>query len=171
MRKLFLLVLLLGLYACTEMQSDGFTLELNPGIDTINVNETFVDAGASAKYLGVSIGVKVISDSVNPEVLGTYEIIYEAKYASKTLRVTRFVQVVDDIPPTISLNPGVDTIKKGTPWIDSGVTVFDNALQDVDVLVLGEVNTSMTGEYIITYIATDSSDNTSEIRRYVNVIE
>jgi large repetitive protein len=80
------------------------------------------------------------------------------------------VTVVDDIPPTVTLNAGVDTIFIGSTWIDAGIQTSDNSEDPVTVEVLGMVNNMVAGEYAIIYEATDQSGNVTTVTRFVNVL-
>jgi len=154
----------------TTIVNDEITLVLETGQDTIEINTEWVDVGAKfvvndAEYLMST------TDEVNESLLGLYEIGYTYEYQSETYTITRYVIVVDQIVPIIELNLGVDTVKVGTSWTDTGVTVSDNSLETITPIVSGTVNTNAAGTYEITYTATDSSDNISTIIRYVTVIE
>jgi xanthosine utilization system XapX-like protein len=79
--------------------------------------------------------------------------------------------VIDQTPPVLTLNLGIDTILVGEEWIDESATVIDNSNEAIEIVVTGSVNTSVAGTYEITYTATDSSGNTSSIKRFVTVYE
>lgn len=172
LRKILILILLLTMVGCVDIRdSQTLTLELNPGLDTVEINTEFTDAGARATLEGDSYSVEVIFNNVDITQVGTYEIIYQTSFGDKTLEVTRYVDVIDETPPTITLNPGVDTIFKDTEWVDAGVTATDNSELDVTIEQRGQVTSSQIGEYQITYTATDPSGNESTLIRYVHVIE
>lgn len=171
-RKLLILFLLLTMVSCVDIRDpETLTLELNPGVDTVEINSEFTDAGANASLEGNSYSVEIISNNVDITQVGTYEIIYQTSFGDVTLEITRYVDVIDETPPTISLKPGVDTIIKDTEWIDAGVEVTDNSELDVTIEQRGQVSSSQIGEYQITYTAIDASGNESTIIRYVNVVE
>ncbi len=156
---------------CTIYDIETFEITINPGIDTVQVNSSFEDAGATATIEGHQRRVVVIENTVDITKVGTYVIVYQASYRNTFIRATRIVDVVDEIPPQITLRPGIDTILVGETWEDAGVMVTDNSKEDVHLMTSGTVNTEVAGEYIITYTAEDSSGNISEVQRYVNVIE
>jgi hypothetical protein len=54
--------------------------------------------------------------------------------------------------------------------VDAGITVNDNSGIRPSIIISGSVNTSMVGEYVITYSIYDESGNTTELTRYVNVV-
>lgn len=173
MRKIRTLLLILfvaiAFMACTPEEGD-VTIVLNSGIDTVEVNTTFTDAGATAKAFGFKVDVEVIWNNVNIETVGTYQIIYEVDYKDIVKRITRVVHVVDTTPPTGTLNAGVDTIQEGTVWVDASVTAQDNSLLEVTIEKQGSVNANIPGEYIIQYILTDGSGNQTILERVVTVL-
>jgi hypothetical protein len=164
------LIVLLMLGACDAVPA---TLEigLNPGIDTVDVNTVFEDAGAWAAYGDRDIDVMVVFDDVDITSLGTYTIVYEASYGDRTVEATRIITVVDALQPEISLNPGIDTVVVGQPWTDAGVTVTDNSGLEISITVTGEVDIMTPGTYTVTYTATDQSGNEATLTRGVFVIE
>ena len=164
---LFLVFLLVG---CAVYEGSDLSIELNPGIDTVEVNTEFIDAGATATLGRTTHRVTILENTVDVTTVGTYHIIYQTVYHDTVKTLTRKVDVVDQTPPVIELNPGVDTIIRGEIWEDAGVTVTDNSELDVTVTVSGNVINTIAGEYVITYTATDAFGNTSEITRYVHVV-
>jgi len=174
MRKIVLsavtALVLVMLGACDAVPA-ALEIGLNPGIDTVDVNTSFEDAGAWAAYGDRVIDVIVVLDDVDITSLGTYTIIYEASYGDETVNVTRIVTVIDALQPVISLNPGIDTVVVGQPWTDAGVTVTDNSGFEVSLTVTGEVDIWTPGTYMVTYTATDRSGNEAALTRGVFVIE
>lgn len=175
MNKKIIIILLLVLspiilLACNA-KIDDIDFYLNPGLDTVNLNSEYVDPGVTAKVFGIRRSTEVLENTVDTSQEGTYYIKYKFDYQDFHFELTRIVIVLDETPPIISLNPGLDTIKVGQTWIDSGVNVSDNAGTDYTLSVSGNVNSSIAGSYIISYTATDSAGNTSVLTRVVNVIE
>jgi hypothetical protein len=170
-KMLFFLTIgfLLLLSACTEPSINHLNLSLNPGIDTIEIGQSHIDTGAKASYGLRLLTVEVIENDVNVNQLGVYEIIYQTTYSGLTKTITRYVTVIDETPPVISLNPGIDTIFIDETWIDAGVETSDASGGGITITTEGEV-LNIEGEYIITYYATDESGNTAQIKRYVSVI-
>ncbi|MBU1141230.1 MAG: hypothetical protein KKG64_01780, partial [Firmicutes bacterium] len=53
MRKVFIIlviILVLSLSSCIELTEDNLKIQLNPGVDTIEVDDQFIDAGANASF-------------------------------------------------------------------------------------------------------------------------
>jgi hypothetical protein len=164
---LFIGIMLVG----CRYEPDEITLTLKPGIDTVEVHSGYSDPGAIAKARNWPIGYTVVSNTVNITEVGVYEIVYQAEKQGIVKRLTRIVTVIDETPPVIELLPGIDTLYAGDAWEDASVTVTDNSLKSVTLVVEGRVTTSVVGEYVIRYIAEDASGNVSEAIRYVNVLK
>lgn len=174
MRKIIILivaVLLFTLTGCIEQSADKLIIKLNPGVDTIQVGDIFVDSGANAHYVFKTLTPEVTYSDVNQNEIGVYTITYEISYLDYTKTISRIVTVVDEKPPVLTLNPGVDTIIKGQEWIDAGINAEDNTNHEITIDVTGEVDITQAGEYVITYLASDENGNTSSIVRYVTVLE
>ena len=77
----------------------------------------------------------------------------------------------DTLAPVITLN-GDATISQywGRDYVDAGATAVDDVDGEVSVTVSGEVNTEVAGDYTLTYTATDSSNNSSQLTRLVTVM-
>jgi surface protein len=108
---------------------------------------------------------------VDTNELGYYQINYEVVDSSgNKANVVRVVEVVDGTPPQISLIGGDEiTIKKGTDYVELGAMVSDNVDSEVDLNIVGEVNTLELGTYTIVYSAEDAAGNSHDLVRTVIV--
>ena len=77
------------------------------------------------------------------------------------------VEVVDTTKPLVTLIPAVDSIFENDNYTDMGVSIRDE--QETTVTVIGGVDTTKIGQYIITYKVVDKSGNETIISRYVTV--
>lgn len=173
MKKIIVLLLLsfsFLLISCNRDEVDVVRISLRQGVDTVEIHTEHVDAGARARALNQNLDVIVVSNNVDITTLGTYQIVYQTTYDNKTYQMIRIVHVVDQTPPTLTLNEGVDTIFIGQSWVDAGVIVTDNSLEQLSYTVTGTVNAMVAGTYEIIYETTDSSGNTGRVTRYVHVI-
>lgn len=168
---LILIALLFVLTGCGEVDPNQIRFELNPGVDTVEVNSTFKDAGVRASYYGLPIQVEIIENTLDMTTVGQYQITYQIDYRGIIMSLTRVVFVVDETAPTAVLNPGVDTVLVGGTWTDTSITASDNSGDEVTVTTTGFVNTNFAGNYMITYTLTDPSGNQSIYYRWVYVIE
>lgn len=165
MISFFLMIVLVG---CTD--DVEVTFDLNPGVDTIEIHTSWTDAGVDASLKGLELAYQT-SGEVDTDTLGTYVITYSTEYKDETYTQVRYVFVVDQTKPVITLNPGIDTITLGSDWVDAGATVTDNSGETLTLTVLDNVYVYATGIYHVTYTATDASGNTQTMTRVVTVIE
>ncbi len=79
---------------------------------------------------------------------------------------------IDEEAPKITLK-GEETIylKRNETYIEQGADVTDNCDESLNVNIVGNVDSSKTGEYQLTYQATDSSGLQSSVTRTVYVFE
>ena len=102
---------------------------------------------------------------------GDYAVIYTATDAAgNTATATRTVQVVDTIPPSISLNGAAEVILEYGEGFTETVTADDNLVSEVPVTIEGSVGTDL-GDYTLTYTATDAAGNTATATRTVRVVD
>lgn len=77
----------------------------------------------------------------------------------------------DTTPPAITLNtPGTVTLFAGDEYIEAGAVALDDRDGELSVVVTGSVG-SAPGTYTITYTATDSAGNTTQVTLEVVVID
>jgi|LGOV01.1.fsa_nt_gb hypothetical protein len=169
MKKLIILILLILLVGC---QPRDISVVLNEGYDIIGVNDEWIDAGCTLNInADFAIDMEVSSNDIDLTTPGEYRVVYIEEYASVEYTCLRIVKVIDEEAPTVVLNPGIDTIKVFSEWVDAGVTATDNFDDDLVILVEGIVRNELVGSYEITYLVFDDAGNITELIRVVNVIE
>ena len=149
-----------------------FTVEFNASISTdsdgevISYEWNFGDAatatGVSTSHTYTEVGEYTITLIVTDNDGATGQV-------SDTITVTA---VPDTTAPIITLN-GDETINLvvGDAYIELNATAEDDRDEVADVVISGEVDTSVAGTYIVSYIATDSSGNVGTTTRTVIVSE
>lgn len=141
-------------------------------IVSINVGETYIDEGIIFKIDGKnSINNINIDDNLDTNKPGEYSINY---LYNNEIILTRKVIVLDNISPEIKLNGKKEiTLIEGERYIEKGYSATDNIDGNItsSVKIKGEVNTSKAGTYNLEYAVTDSSNNTTKIKRKVIVIK
>lgn len=166
-----------------SLDSNSPILVLNGDyIEYVDVFSDYVDKGATAQdYLGSSIDF----DDTPQYFLDDHEVaqidtsvvnkVYTAVYSVTdsngfTISATRTINIVDNEAPVITVPQDVVLSVSDVSLFDvmDGVSVTDNYDQDLTVNADSSL-TSAVGKYVITYSATDSSGNTSSVRRVVNV--
>jgi hypothetical protein len=113
----------------------------------------------------------VIDQHVNNMVLGEYTVTYSFTddYSNQTV-VTRTVHVVDTIVPVVTLiGNKVIYMNVFEDYVEENVISGDNYDTDLDVVINNTINTSILGEYIVTYTVKDDSLNETIITRTVHV--
>lgn len=139
-------------------------MNLNQGVDTIYIGQTYVDPGATIK-IGNETYNMATDDSINTLQLGKQELKYSFTFENQKYTITRYVMVIQPDQFEMTLNPGIDTIRIGESWVDKGVTTS----HEVDVNVISNVNRLRAGTYEVTYQVT-YLDESYVITRYVTVI-
>jgi hypothetical protein len=160
-----------------NLDNENPVITLNGDVNVVlNKGSTYTDAGAVATD-NIDTSITVTSTgSVNPNVVGTYTITYNASDSSGNIAVsvTRTINVIDVSAPIITLNGNATiTINIGSTYSDAGATAIDDVDGDVTnkIVTTGTVNPSVVGSYIITYTVTDNAGNTATLTRTVNVID
>jgi hypothetical protein len=148
----------LNVLAHSVMDTTAPVITLN-GSSTISIalNDTYKEKGATATDKGQSVKVTFVSD-VNEARIGTYKVVYTAvdKVGNKATK-ERTVTVVEDAVPVITLS---DTSITERDDLKTIVTAHDNEDGNIDVVVSGDTNTSVTGIHHIVYTAKDSANHT-----------
>lgn len=140
--------------------------------------EGYEDAGATARDAldGDLTESITVFNPVNSRAVGSRTIIYTVADASGNIgTASRTVTVRDTTKPTLVLaGPSPYRVLKDLPYIDLGAHAFDNCDSQIvnKVVMTGEVNTAVVGEYILTYTVTDASGNAADpIIRKVQVVD
>jgi len=135
---------------------------LGSRIVTIKLNEEYKDKGVSITYQGRDISKEAsISNNIDSNKVGTYEVIYKIKKGPFEVEKRRTVKVIDDIAPEITLEGEKEvTICPNKKFDEIGFSALDNYDGDITekVKVIEE-------EDKITYTISDSSGNTTSVSR------
>lgn len=142
---------------------------------SISYGEKYTEKGVVAVVNGRDYSKKVeIDNNVDLEKLGEYKVVYKLNLLREKLILTRKVNIVDKEPPIITLNNSNSIrLDYGTPYVEAGYTVSDNYDKTEDIKVkisgAGEINPNISGEYIITYEAIDTSGNIAKVIRSITI--
>ena len=160
----FTVVTIVSYFCYINFSMPIFKLKGNEKID-INVFDKYVDEGY---ILNKKLDVKV-SNKVDTDKIGNYEVIYTLKYYNKELKLVRNVNVVDSIKPIIELkgNSSID-VAQGVDYVEKGFIATDNYDGDITdkVEVINNIKDEI-GTYEVIYKVKDSSGNESVIKRTV----
>jgi len=144
----------------------------------IELGTAYTDAGATAldNIDGDITGSIVTVNPVNVNAVGSYVVTYNVTdtAGNAAIEVTRTVNVTPDMTkPVINLT-GSSTVnvELGNSYIDEGATASDNIDGDItgSIVTVNPVNTSVVGEYTVTYNVADAAGNAAaQVARTVNV--
>ena len=161
-------------------QNDPPVISLNgPTFISLEVGDVYAEQGATCSDPDdgqIDDQVVIGGDMVNTSYPDVYEVTYDCQDSdgSSAEQVTRTVAVVTNEPPVITIlgaNPA--SVIVGETYVDAGAEAEDiedgnltNNITETD-----NVDTSLVGNYQVTYSVTDSDGNTGEEIRTVAVNE
>lgn len=169
MKKLLLIVFLILLTGC-DWSNPEIDITLNPSNDLVGLNSTYIDPGCIISIDGESYDMTT-SDTIDTTKQAEQQITYTYSFDDIEYYCYRVVKVMDITPPSMVLNPGVDTVQIGSQHIDKGVIVEDNITSDLTIVTENNVNTTEVGTYTIVYTVTDEANNKTTLTRYVTVYD
>lgn len=140
---------------------------------TVNYGDKYSESGYKLKVFGKDLTGDIKVSNKVKEDIGIYKVNYSYKFLFYKISSSRVVEVKDIKGPKIELINGneIDVVINEN-YEEFGYTAIDNKDGDItsEVKVTGEVDTSILGEYKITYEASDTSGNKSTKIRTVNVV-
>ena len=140
---------------------------------SVECHTSFTDPGATATDSCAGAVAVNSTNNVNVNVPGSYTVTYTATDGFNTATATRTVNVVDTIPPTLTLNGANPmTVECHTGFSDPGATASDSCAGNLtsSIVVTGSVNPNAVGTYTLTYSVSDGSHTTTRTRT-VNVVD
>jgi len=146
------------------------TIALNP--DDEGNTELTLEVGTEYTELGATVSdnknndltYKVVSNNVNMDVVGTYQVVYSAsdKAGNPAENVIRTVNVVDRTAPVITIENDVKVVivEKGETYTLPNVTAEDSYVGTVPVTNDADsvVNVNEPKDYTVTFTATDGTN-------------
>ena len=157
--------------AVTDVTKPVILLNGNSSI-TLEAGSSYVEQGATVTDDIDSSVLVITTGEVDSLSLGTNIVTYSATDAAgNTALVTRKVIVSDTVAPLLALS-GETAIEllKGEAFLEPGFTAVDSFEGPIVVEVVGDVNNTAVGSYILTYKGSDSSGNESSAIRTINVL-
>ena len=144
-----------------ELSVSEKTITLEYGVDEMP-EITALCKGSLINRKGTPVKTTMKGD-LDLNTLGSYEVIFTAKYKNLNLSEKRTVNVVDTLPPEISLvsDPDYYTNPSAT-YVEEGFSAIDNYDGDITSLVVREEH-----DGVVTYTVTDSSGNEASIERKI----
>jgi len=142
---------------------------------TVECGDSYTDAGASATDNCDGALTPNVSGTVDASTVGAYTITYTVSDAAgnAATTVTRQVDVVDTIPPIITINgTSPMTVECGASYTDEGATANDACVGVLTPNAASTVDTAVIGSYTVTYTISDpSGNNATPVVRQVEVVD
>ena len=142
-------------------------------VEKVSYKTEFVDKGITVIYHFKNITNEVIvTNNVNTNNLGEYEIVYKIPYWFGTYTYKRQVKVIDDISPEIQLQGDTEyKVSYKKEYQEPGYAAIDN--YDGDITEKVEVNTKdiSPSEKEYYYSVSDSNGNKQQVKRKVIFID
>ena len=167
-----------------EVVVNSIKIEIN-NAPTIQANDKTIKVGDKFNPLDgvtafdaedgdITDKIKVISNNVNTNKNGNYEVVYEV-IDSKGVLTSKVISVivVSDNKPIIIGAEDIEIIEGSNFDPMEGVSAFDYEDGDITekIIILGSVNTNKPGEYNIIYRVSDKDNNSTEFVRKVLVYD
>ena len=147
-----------------DIQSQKIKLEINQytGLAVPHTTYHMQDVTSSVKVKG-----KVYYNKI-----GTYKIQYEVPTILGNYTVEQTIDIVDKIPPTITLKGDKEcNVSYSSEYKEEGFTVEDNSQEDLTQKVKIEKEEISDNEYHMVYSVEDSAGNKAEERRIIHIID
>lgn len=137
---------------------------LLPGVDTLKQGQEWHDEGI---FLQDDSLIILTESSVNSLQRGRYTVLYHIEGSEGRLyTLTRIVRVTEEQPLlSLILNKAKTTLRLNETYVEAGATYSGGTLT-----IMGEVNSSVPGVYVITYTISNNGSSISRTR-YVFVLE
>lgn len=160
-----LLLVICGLLVYRYVDFKNFPLNMTLKGDSevrLNLNDEYTESGVKAKFLWMDVKDKVkVDGSVKTDIPGNYTITYSYENFLTKKTIERKVIVVDNIPPTLTLQNTKITMYVDGVLSMGKITASDNIDGDIskNVVVDNQVNNKKAGNYKINVSVKDSSGN------------
>lgn len=139
----------------------------------IEINTSFTDPGAKATSAeGDDISSNIITNDIVDTSILADNIKYKYTILSDgiTKTITRKINVVDTTSPVITGTDDITIYTTDTTFnIMDGVSVTDNSGETITIRTKSNLSLGIKGVYNVTYIATDSTGNTTTVTRKITV--
>ena len=158
---MLVLLLVIGVLLVVKFGNLDMTLKGASEV-RLNLNDEYIESGVNAKFLFMNVEDKVIAqNNIDTSVPGNYTVSYSYENLFVKRTIERKVIVIDNIPPTLSVEK-----KSLTMYVDGvlslpKITASDNIDGDISksVVVDNQVDNKKAGKYLINVSVKDSSGN------------
>ncbi|MCJ8311332.1 MAG: BspA family leucine-rich repeat surface protein, partial [Pseudomonadales bacterium] len=150
-----------------------------PELSLIGESEITIFEGDSYQELGALVsdnydtGLNIqISDNISNQSAGIYSVTYQVTDGvGNQNSITRIVNVIEDLPPQISLNGEVYIeLYAGDSYTELNASAMDDKDGELMINLVSDLNNQVPGQYELTYSVTDSNNQTVAVTRWVTVL-
>lgn len=174
-------LILIVVSICGYLYYNAFTIVWSVPDDQemdIAYGETYTDdVTAEARRIGSKKGLQLAVEregEVDCGKIGTYVLKYKTSFRNKTETITRTVNVIDSVPPVITLAGDAEiSIEAGSEYQEPGYAAVDLCDGDVssNMVVEGLPDSMEPGDYTLKYCVKDNSGNEAEAQRILHVVD
>ena len=150
--------------ALSAVMDQAYRVLKKDGLLFLNLGDTFEEPGyyASRAYYDMTKQV-LIEDNINTNKIGSYKVTYTIYYQGQAYQKIRYVTVLDQTPPTITLKGNTTvTVCPNKKYQEEGYESIDNYDGDLTKEVETEINKDF-----IQYSVKDHSGNFTSIKRFI----
>ena len=178
-----LMIVVFTLIICLGIGGSVFYFYVKPEVKingkdkiVLNLGDEYKEEGVEAFILKKDVSDDVVvKGNVDTSKVGTYKIEYliANKFVKNKSSAVRYVAVVDNISPEITLDGSNVSIFVGDNYTEAGYKAIDNYDGDITdkVEVSNNIDNTKIGKYEVKYLVKDSSNNSVEVKREVEVKE
>ena len=138
----------------------------------INYKEEYKELGVTGSIFNKKLKVKTNSNYIANKI-GKYKITYELKYFLTKKMVYRNIIVIDNISPIIKIDKKVISLKVNDEYKESNYSAYDDYDKTITdkIKIDNNINNKKSGTYEVIYKVSDSSNNSTEVKKIVHVYE
>lgn len=139
----------------------------------LNLDGVYREPGYIAATMQIDLDDRVqIENNLDVKTVGNYKVKYILPFLNQEYQLERDIDVVDTIPPTISLNGDTEmSLYINDEYEEPGAIANDNYDGDITarIVIDNNLDIAKVGEYEITYTVEDVSGNSTSVIRKVTV--
>jgi len=170
---IIVLIILILILSFKIVIRNSIILDIGKSKEIVNYNDKYVLDEGSASIFNKKLKVKHYGKFNNSKI-GNYKIKYTTNYLGIKKEKIKEISIIDKDKPNIKLNGNNEIyLYINSNYIEDGASAYDLYDKDLtsNIKIEGKVDTSKTGNYIIKYSVSDSSNNKNYKERRVYVID
>lgn len=156
---LFIIIVIISTIILINLKRNNVNVVLNDNLDILVNSDTF----ASTLIKEISSGKLKEDFKIDTSKVGKKDIsIIIVNDNNKEIDYKININIIDNESPIINASDKITIYTNDEVDLLEYITVTDNYDNDFDINVVGEYNNKVTGEYKLTYVVKDSSNNESK---------